>query len=65
MDRTAPAAVQTPFDHLELGVHVRAQMGTQLCKMYAEVVGEGVPARFVEILRRLDERPPEDGDRKV
>jgi hypothetical protein len=52
MDRKAPAAaVQPHVDQVERGAAVRAQIGTQLRKMYAEVVGEGVPICIAEILR--------------
>jgi Anti-sigma factor NepR len=61
MDRKVPAAVQPEFDARERAAHVRAQMGTQLRRMYAEVVGGGVPARFVELLRGLDTPDLEEG----
>jgi hypothetical protein len=51
MDRKAPA-------------HIRAEMGTQLRRMYTEAVGEGVPARFVELLRGLDTPDLEGGSNK-
>jgi Anti-sigma factor NepR len=57
----------TPVDVLELkstpvpklGHEIRATLRLRLRLIYGEVVDEGVPQRFVEILRRLDdlERP--------
>jgi hypothetical protein len=41
--------------HAETMLHL---LGRSL--LYAEVVGEGVPARFVEVLRDLDVRKPEE-----
>jgi Anti-sigma factor NepR len=34
---------------------VKAEMGRQLRAMYRDVISEGVPERFSEILSRLDE----------
>jgi hypothetical protein len=42
-----------------LGPEVKAKIGHQLRLMYDEVVNQGVPDRFAEILRRLD--PPTNG----
>ncbi|HMK81976.1 MAG TPA: NepR family anti-sigma factor [Xanthobacteraceae bacterium] len=38
-----------------LGRDVQSKIGQQLRAMYDNVVNEGVPDRFVEMLRRLDE----------
>jgi hypothetical protein len=38
-----------------LGPKVMAAIGQQLRGMYAEIIAEGVPERFAQILRRLDE----------
>jgi Anti-sigma factor NepR len=35
---------------------VKAQIGRQLRAMYRDVIREGVPERFSEILSRFDER---------
>jgi len=45
-----------------LGSDIKAKIGQQLRLMYGEVVNQGVPDRFVEILRGLDE--PTDGGAK-
>jgi Anti-sigma factor NepR len=34
---------------------IKARIGPQLRAMYSDVVNQGVPDRFSEILRRLDE----------
>jgi hypothetical protein len=43
----------------KLSPDVKAKIGQQLRAMYNDVVSQGVPDRFTEILRRLDEEPPE------
>ena len=40
---------------IKLGPDLKAKIGEQLRAMYSDVVNEGVPDRFSEILRRLDE----------
>jgi hypothetical protein len=39
----------------KLGPDIKAKIGQQLRAMYSDVVNQGVPDRFSEILRRLDE----------
>jgi anti-sigma factor NepR-like protein len=39
-----------------LGRDVQGKIGQQLRTMYDNVVNEGVPDRFVDMLRRLDEQ---------
>jgi hypothetical protein len=39
----------------KLGPDIKAKIGQQLRTLYGGVVDEGVPDRFVEILRGLDE----------
>jgi hypothetical protein len=34
---------------------IKARIGQQLSAMYSDVVNQGVPGRFSEILRRLDQ----------
>ena len=43
-----------------LGRDVQNKIGQQLRAMYDDVVNDGVPDRFVEMLRKLDE--PTNGD---
>ena len=39
-----------------LGRDVQAKIGNQLRALYDDIVQEGVPDRFVELLQRLDEK---------
>jgi hypothetical protein len=41
---------------VKLGRGILAAIGRELRAMYADVVAEGVPEQFAEILRRLDEQ---------
>jgi Anti-sigma factor NepR len=43
-----------------LGPDVMAAIGRQLRLLFVEIIAEGVPERFAEILRRLDEPSNED-----
>ena len=43
---------------------IKARIGQQLRAMYSDVVNQGVPGRFSEILRRLDQVHDADTDRK-
>jgi hypothetical protein len=52
---------RTPFEEAEgvpkkLGSEIKAKIGQQLRSMYADVINQGVPERFAEILRKLDEK---------
>jgi hypothetical protein len=40
----------------KLGSEIKAKIGQQLRAMYADVINQGVPDRFAEILRKLDEK---------
>jgi hypothetical protein len=44
-----------PTTVAKLGPDIKAKIGQQLRLMYTEVVSQGVPDRFAEILRGLDE----------
>ncbi len=46
----------------KLGTDVKAKIGQQLRLMYDEIVDQGVPERFAEILRGLDD--PKDESSK-
>jgi len=39
----------------KLGTDVKAKIGQQLREMYDEIVEQGVPERFAQILRGLDD----------
>ncbi len=52
---------RTPFEEADavpkkLGSEIKAKIGQQLRAMYADVINQGVPERFAEILRKLDEK---------
>jgi Anti-sigma factor NepR len=40
---------------VSLGPDIKAKIGMQLRLMYGEVVDRGVPDRFVQMLKRLDD----------
>jgi hypothetical protein len=40
---------------VKLGPDIKAKIGQQLRLMYGEVVDQGVPDRFSEMLKRLDD----------
>jgi hypothetical protein len=40
---------------VKLGPDIKAKIGMQLRLMYGEIVDQGVPERFVEMLKRLDD----------
>jgi hypothetical protein len=40
---------------VKLGPDIKAKIGQQLRLMYSEIVDEGVPERFVDMLQRLDD----------
>jgi hypothetical protein len=44
----------------KLGPDIKAKIGQQLRAMYSDVVNQGVPDRFSEILRRLDQSGMEE-----
>ncbi len=44
-----------------LGHDVRVKIGRQLRAMYDDVVSQGVPDRFLDLLNRLDEGVEKDG----
>jgi len=46
---------------VRLGPEIKARIGQQLRLMYGEVVNQGVPDRFVEILRSLDNPRTDEG----
>jgi hypothetical protein len=43
------------------GPEAMAAIGRELRRMYADIIAEGVPERFAEILRKLDE-PSNEGE---
>jgi len=55
------SAPKTP---IKLGPDIKVKIGQQLRAMYSDVVNQGVPDRFSEILRRLDQADEAGADRK-
>lgn len=55
------ASETTPV--VKLGADIKAKIGHQLRLMYSEVVDQGVPDRFVEMLKRLDD-PTDESSKK-
>jgi hypothetical protein len=53
-----------PKSTVRLGSDIKARIGQQLRAMYSDVVNQGVPDRFSEILRRLDQADDAGTDRK-
>ena len=68
MNRRRPSRQRQPLDLqsqggvpvAKLGPDIKAKIGQQLRIMYGEIVNQGVPDRFVEILRGLD-GPDDEG----
>jgi Anti-sigma factor NepR len=46
-----PMGVDTP----QLNPEIQAKIGQQLCKIYDEMVNQGVPDRFRDLLDRLEQ----------
>jgi len=40
---------------------IKAEIGQKLRVLYGGIVGQGVPDRFVDILKRLDDADPKEG----
>jgi hypothetical protein len=52
----SPDSSEEPADKAEpsLGGDIRGKIGRQLREMYDDVVAQGVPDRFVDLLNRLE-----------
>ncbi len=62
--RAADAQKSEENHVVRLGADIKAKIGMQLRLIYDEIVDQGVPDRFVEVLKRLDdpvEDPVEEG----
>jgi Anti-sigma factor NepR len=53
---TPPSPSASPRAPGRLGRDVQAKIGNQLRALYDDIVQEGVPDRFVELLQRLDDK---------
>jgi hypothetical protein len=68
MNKRKPSRQRQPLDLQDprptpvakLGPDIKAKIGQQLRIMYGEIVSQGVPDRFVEILRGLDDANDEE-----
>lgn len=49
------SATNSQQSEVRLGREIQAKIGQQLRAMYDDVVNQGVPDRFVELLHRLDQ----------
>ena len=62
-----PETMQTEVNQRKprgrLGRDVQNKIGQQLRAMYDDVVNDGVPDRFVEMLRKLDEQKNDDKEK--
>ncbi len=47
----------------KLGTEVKAKIGQQLREIYDDIVGQGVPERFTQILRGLDDPSDDEGSK--
>ena len=71
INKRKPSGQKTPMEMQDpqlapvakLGPDIKAKIGQQLRIMYGEIVSQGVPDRFVEILRGLDD-PDNEGSKK-
>jgi hypothetical protein len=55
MEATATRTKKATDKPAKLGRDVQARLGQQLRSMYDDVVNQGVPDRFTDLLNRLDE----------
>jgi hypothetical protein len=55
-DSTMHTEVKPRKPRAGLGRDVQNKIGSQLRSMYDDVVNQGVPDRFADLLRQLDER---------
>ena len=62
-----PGSMQTEVTQRKargrLGRDVQNKIGQQLRAMYDDVVSDGVPDRFVDMLRKLDEQKNDDKEK--
>ena len=61
MEAAATRNKTTKTKPAKLGRDVQARLGQQLRAMYDEVLNQGVPDRFTDLLNRLDNNGSKDG----
>jgi hypothetical protein len=54
--------VETPKP-AKLNRDIQAKLGDQLRQMYNDVVSQGVPDRFADLLAKIDQPPANGGDK--
>ena len=62
--RSALDAAAPPKRAAKLGRDIQAKLGQQLRAMYDEVVNQGVPERFAQLINRLDEQGERERQRE-
>jgi hypothetical protein len=62
--QTTKERLEARAGHHSLGPDIKAKIGQQLRAMYNDVVNQGVPERFSEILHRLEQADEAGADRK-
>ena len=55
-DKPMPSAQRAAKSKGRLGPEIQNRIGHQLRTMYSDVVSEGVPDRFADLLRQLDDK---------
>ena len=60
METVAARNGQTNAKPAKLGREVQARLGQQLRAMYDDVVNQGVPDRFADLLNRLEDNGDKD-----
>ncbi|HET9716580.1 MAG TPA: NepR family anti-sigma factor [Pseudolabrys sp.] len=61
MEAAATRSKKSSAKPAKLGRDVQARLGQQLRAMYDEVVNQGVPERFAELINRLEGDGKKDG----
>ena len=51
--------------HAALNRRIQTHIGQQLYGIYNDLVAEGIPRRFIELLDRLDEPAREEGSNEL
>jgi len=55
-DKAMPSTQRAAKSKGRLGPEIQNRIGHQLRTMYSDVVNEGVPDRFADLLRQLDDK---------
>jgi hypothetical protein len=63
LEQAMDADVRPNKGTARLGHDIQAKIGQQLRAVYADIVDQGVPDRFAELLQRLDEARQKTGDK--